>query len=271
VSKAAFSFSELLTLLDVDDVPRLAAPFPAELEGCSKNVSFTMSAPHLLPPRSGSLSVSSIVARLSIGDFRAGGSATWQHAHDYIVGYLDDTLRKVPRGEGLPWYRTYKGHGVTVGFTYVPQDERSIDVVVTRDEPFARTLLRAFGVERLPSELDRNWSDVVTTREMHVEAAAVGEEVWLRTNARYVGTQSDASRCAWAVRFWLNLWETYDEGAMSLRAVEGRTLAEAERATRHPMRKESVVTIEMGGERRRDQFEIHMPRRWLVEAGERHE
>lgn len=124
----------------------------------------------------------------------------------------------------------------------------------------------------MPSALDRNWRDVATTREIHVEAALVGDEVWLRTNARYVGTQSDASRCAGWVRSWLRLWESYDEGAMSLRSVENRPLGEAERATRHPVGRVSVVTLEEGGERRRDLFEVHMPREWFasVEAGERH-
>jgi len=209
-------------------------------------------------------SVTPILGRVRIDDFRAAGSTTWQHVHDYIVGYLSDTLSKVPRAEGLPSYRTYQGHGVTVGFTYTPPSAPSgkpaIDLVVIRDEPPAQTIGRAFGVE-LPvaSSLDRNWSDVATTLETHVQTAAVADEVWMRTNANYTATQSDASRCASWVRSWLRLWESYEEGAMRIPSVEGRTLARAESATRHPVRSASVVTIEVGGERRRDQFEVHMP------------
>lgn len=267
VPTPVFSLGELLTLLDVEHVPLVSAPFPAELEGISRELSFAMSAPHLLPPRGARLSATPILCSVRIDDFRAAGSATWKHVHDYIIGYLADTLTKVPRGEGLPAYRTYKGHGVTVGFVHTPPSSGGalfIELVVIRDESPAQTIARAFGVE-LPSAsaLDRNWRDVATTREMHVEAAVVGDEVWMRTNARYGAAQSDASRCASWVRFWLRLWESYIDGAMSLSSVTDRTLAEGERATRHPVGRASVVTIEVGGERRRDQFEVHMPRVWL--------
>ena len=42
-------------------------------------------------------------------------------------------------------------------------------------------------------------------------------------------------------------------------------LSPREHATRYPHGKDSVIAIELEGERLRDRYEVHMPRRWCAE------
>ncbi|NVB85045.1 MAG: hypothetical protein HOV81_42150 [Kofleriaceae bacterium] len=138
MGNAVFSFSELLVLLDVDGVPPASAPFPTmeELAPIIGPLRFRMNPP-LLPPRA-NLSASPVAAELSIRQFQIGGAdAVWEHIYGWITGYLDDTLTKAPKSAGPPGFRTYKGHGVMVLFSYNKPNgyaEPCFELKVLRDE-----------------------------------------------------------------------------------------------------------------------------------------
>ena len=266
---AGFSIGELLTLLDVQDVPSVDAGFPAALESVDRALTFTMPGSRMDAPSAARLEVTPILCRVQIDDFGVAGSATWQHMHDYIDGYLADTLSKVSRGDGLPGFRTYKGRGTTVGYAHGKPgrgDRGWMQLVVMRDEAPAMTIARAFGIALPPlSALTRDWRDVASTRAIRVDAAATDSAVWLRATAPHGPTLSDAGRCSLWMWTWASAWLTNAVGAVALSSVDDRPLGEGERATRYPLGKDSIIAIKLEGERARDRYEVHMPRRWCAE------
>ncbi|NVB85044.1 MAG: hypothetical protein HOV81_42145 [Kofleriaceae bacterium] len=122
-----------------------------------------------------------------------------------------------------------------------------------------------FGVTRasLAAPLDSNWRTLPSSREMHVEASCVDDVVRLRCNAARQSSRSDASKCSSWTTSWLQWWLP-PAGAMSISKVPNRALAEHEHATEYPFGKHRLLTVN-GTSSRRDQFELHVPRRWLVE------
>ena len=263
-----FSFSELLILLDVDGVPPMTAPFPTleEVAPLVGELKFATSMAHLLPPRRAHLSASPIAVEVTLADFPWGSArALWEHLHGYVTSYLEDTLSKVPKRDALPHYRTYKGHGVTVLYAYTPpnHDEPCLELKLLRDEHPLQTIATVFGISRevLATPLDRNWRTLPSTRDMHVEASSVGDELRLRCNAP-LGPGSVPPACSSWTTFWLQWWSPFG-GGTSRSELRDRPLAEHEHATEFAIGKDPVVLIR-GSTTRRAHFEVHVPLRWIT-------
>jgi hypothetical protein len=265
MAKSMFSLGELLVMLDFLDVPATSAPFPTmeEVAPLVALFGYPTTASKMAAPGTTYVTSSELAIEISIRDL---SSAEWERLHGYVTCYLDDTLTKVAKARSAPGYRTYMGHGVTVLFAYstpTSHDAPRLDLKILRDEPPLVTLARLFGVSTadLAPPADRNWRTLLSTREMHVEAAVVGESLRLRSSALTRPSGSEVSRISTLIPFWLQWWTP--GGAFSIDEVADRRLEEHERATRFAIGKDPVVAIR-GQTTRRDHIEVHMPRRWLL-------
>ena len=155
--------------------------------------------------------------------------------------------------------------------SYGGHAEPRLDVAVLRDEHPLMTIGRLFGVapEAFVAPLDTNWRTLTSALEMHVEASLTADAFRLRCTApRTEPAWSAALTCTSLTTSWLKYWLPMS-GAMWLREVPGRTLAEHEHATRWAVGKDPVSTIGSRTERR-DSFEIHVPREWLAARPQSH-
>jgi hypothetical protein len=229
VGKPAFSFGELLVLLDVDGVAAMSLPLPTpaeasvltgtalrgaapcvELHGACR---FRTGLAHLYEPPRTDLVVSPAHVMLSITRFP--DEDIWNNMFEWVSSYLADTLTLTPQTAARDGHREYTGQGViaTLGYTRpsVRLDSRDlvIEVALRHDEPALAAVRRLLGLARdapIAPPDDGNWRELATRWPLHLECSRHADTVRLRFSApHHDAAISTASLCEeWCWR-WLDL------------------------------------------------------------------
>jgi hypothetical protein len=229
IGKSAFSFSELLVLIDVEGVGAMSAPLPTwgETAGVAGNAlrgiapcvevhgacRFHTGLAHLHVPPRAELVVSPAHVMLSISRF--ADEAIWENMFEWVSGYLADTLTPTSRSGTRDGYREYVGQGVivTLGYTRpnVRVDSRDlvIEVALRRDEGALATVRRLLGLTddaKIAPPDDGNWRELPTAWPLHLECSRHGDTVRFRfSTPHHDGQISTANLCEeWCWR-WLDL------------------------------------------------------------------
>ena len=153
VDKPAFSFGELLVLIDVDGVGAMSAPLPtpAEASELTRNAlrgaapcvelhgacRFRTGLAHLYAPPRADLVVSPAHVMLTISRF--ADEDIWKNMFEWVNGYLADTLTPTPRSAARDGYHEYAGQGVIATLGYLRPSVR----LDSRDLAFLEVALRA--------------------------------------------------------------------------------------------------------------------------------
>ncbi|HEY0477716.1 MAG TPA: hypothetical protein VGD37_09335 [Kofleriaceae bacterium] len=275
-TRPAFSFGELLVLLDVEGVGPMSAPLPTpaeasrlagtalrgtapcvELHGALR---FRTGLAHLYEPPRTDLVVSPAHVMLSITRFP--DEDIWKNMFEWVNSYLADTLTPTPRSAARDGYGEYAGQGVIATLAYlrpnVRLDSRDlvIEVALRRDEAALATVRRLLG---LPADApitppdDGNWRELPTAWPLHLECSRHAAIVRFRFSApHHDGQTSTASLCEeWCWR-WLDL-------------SAGTGLAQHNRGqVSWDLPGLGHVSIVRGhGAHHRDVHELHVPASWL--------
>jgi len=217
VDKAAFSFGELLVLIDVEGVGAMSAPLPTPAEASVLTGSALRGTPpcvaldgvcrfrtglaHLYEPPRAHLVVSPVHVMLSITRF--ADEDIWTNMFEWVSGYLADTL--TPGSAARDGCREYRGQGVIATLGSVRPNVRldSRDLVIElglrRDEGALATVRRMLGLAGdapISPPDDGNWRDLPTDWAMHLQCSRHAETVRFRFSApHHDGQTSTASLC----------------------------------------------------------------------------
>lgn len=276
VSKPAFSFGELLVLIDVDGVGAMSAPLPTPAEASALAgttlrgtapcvelhgaVRFRTGLAHLYEPPRTDLVVSPAHVMLSITRF--ADEDIWTNMFEWVNGYLADTLAPTPRSAARDGYREYAGQGVIATLGYlrpsVRLDSRDlvIEVALRRDEPPLAAVRRLLGIAAdapIAPTADGNWRELPTAWPMHLECSRHNDTVRFRFNApHHDGQISTAGLCEeWCWR-WLDLCA--GTGIEHNRNQVSWDLAGVGHAS----------IVRSHGAHSRDTHELHIPVSWLA-------
>ncbi|MEO8706236.1 MAG: hypothetical protein ABI867_39770 [Kofleriaceae bacterium] len=274
--KPAFSFGELLVLIDVEGVGAMAPlPTPAEAAGLTGNaqrgvapcvevhgaIRFRTGLAHLYEPPRTDLVVSPAHVMLSITRF--ADEDIWKNMFEWVSGYLGDTLTPTERSAAREGYQEYVGQGViaTLCFTRpsVRLDSRDlvIEVALRRDEPALATVRRLLGLAAdavIAPPGDGNWRELPTSWPLHLECSRHGDTARFRFSAPHHDDQiSTANLCEeWCWR-WLDLCAGTAIGHHD-RTQVAWNLGELGHAS----------IVRGNGAHRRDVHELHIPVSWLA-------
>ncbi|MCA9680150.1 MAG: hypothetical protein H6709_18795 [Kofleriaceae bacterium] len=278
VDGPAFSFGELLVLLDVDGVGAMSSPLPTvaeasvlapgEVRGTAPCVEFhgacrfRTGLAHLYDPPHTELVVGPAHVMLSITRF--ADVDIWTNMFEWVSSYLGDTLTVTPRGAAAAGVGEYAGPGVIATLRYTRPDVRHdsrdlrLEVGLRRDEPALATVRRLLGLAAdvtIAPQDDGNWRELASAWPVHLECSRHGDTVRFRfSSPHHDGETSCANLCEqWCWR-WLDLCA--GEGA-------GPTHHDRVQVAWDLDGLGHVSIVRGDGAHRRDVHELHVPVAWL--------
>ena len=204
----AFSFAELLVLLDVDAVPALTAPMPTPHESALRMggspllpdsfpdargaLRFREGLNHLFAAPLASLDVTPFHVHLKVWQFP--DADVWRNMHGWVSEYLADNLAKGTKSQSRTNYRAFFGDGIVADYAslepkgHIAAADARMALIIRRDQHPIRALCELLGVAfadlAAAQHADANWRQLACSKPLRVEVRRVADRVGLRWHAQ---------------------------------------------------------------------------------------